>query len=65
MIPVGEMCTTNIAEESVTSDDIILTEPITIEEMVDWLDAIWQAGELTISEDEYLRFRNDLQESTE
>jgi hypothetical protein len=40
-------------------------EPTTIEEIVDWLDEIWQSGELTMSEDEYLRFRSVLQESTE
>jgi hypothetical protein len=40
-------------------------KPTTIEEIVDWLDAIWQSGELTISEDEYLRFRTDIQESSE
>lgn len=59
------MSTTTIAEEPVTNDDTTITEPTTNEEMVDWLDAIWQSGELTdvMSEEEYQRFRSVLQES--
>jgi alpha-tubulin suppressor-like RCC1 family protein len=65
MILVDQMSTTTIAEESITNDDTTITEPTTIEEIVDWLDAIWQSGELTISEDEYLQFRSNVQESEE
>jgi alpha-tubulin suppressor-like RCC1 family protein len=67
MILVDQMSTTTIAEEPVTNDDTTITEPTTIEEIVDWLDAIWQSGELAevMSEEEYLRFRSDVQESTE
>jgi len=52
-------------EEPVASEVPTEPQPITIEELVDWLDEIWQAGELTMSEEEYLDFRNDLEESTQ
>jgi parallel beta-helix repeat protein len=67
MILVDQMSTATIAEESMTNDDTTITEPTTIEEIVDWLDAIWQSGELNdvMSEEEYQRFRSDLQESDE
>jgi hypothetical protein len=67
MILVDQMSTTTIAEEPVTNDETTITEPTTIEELVDWLDAIWQSGELSedMSEEDYQRFRSDLQESTE
>jgi len=48
-------------EEPVVSEEPAEPQPMTIEELVDWLDEIWQAGELTMSEDEYLQFRNDIQ----
>ena len=51
-------------EKPVASEEPTEPQPITIEELVDWLDEIWQAGELTMSEEEYLDFRNDLEEST-
>jgi hypothetical protein len=35
-------------------DEAIEIEPLTVEEMVDWLDDIWQTGELTMNEQEYL-----------
>jgi hypothetical protein len=54
--------------ESPATEEFPTDEPITaIEQIVDWLDTIWQSGELTkvMSEEEYQKFRTDLQESTE
>jgi subtilisin family serine protease len=52
--------------ESPATEESPTDEPITeIEQIVDWLDEIWQSGELEMSEEDYLRFRTDLQESTE
>jgi hypothetical protein len=40
--------------------DLTVAEPVNIEELVNWLDGIWQAGEITISEEEYLEFRDKI-----
>jgi len=52
-------------EEYTINAEAAETEPLTVEELVDWLDRIWQAGELGMSEEEYLWFRSVLQESAE
>jgi hypothetical protein len=66
--PLGlanEMCATAAIEESDASDNVTEIEPLTVEDMVDWLDDIWQTGELTMNEQEYLEFRSVLLKSAE
>jgi hypothetical protein len=60
-----EMYSTSDIEESATSDEASNIEPFTVEELVDWLDDIWQTGELTMNEQEYLEFRSALLKSAE
>ena len=60
-----EMCAAAAIEESAASDNVTEIEPITVEDMVDWLDDIWQTGELTMNEQEYLEFRSTLLKSAE
>jgi hypothetical protein len=66
--PLGlanEMCATVDIEEPAASDEATDIEPLTVEDMVDWLDDIWQTGELTMNEQEYLEFRSALLKSAE
>jgi hypothetical protein len=49
-------------EEPVASEEQVEPEQINIEELLDWIDQLWQTGELGGSEEEYLDFRNAVQE---
>jgi subtilisin family serine protease len=63
---LDKMCDTTAAiEEPAASDEATDIEPFTVEEMVDWLDDIWQKGELTMNEQEYLEFRSALLKSAD
>ncbi len=48
-----------------TSSDAVVIEPLTVEQLVDWIDQVWQSGEFGGSEEEYLSFRNAILESDE
>jgi hypothetical protein len=65
LILVDETPAPAVVEESPAGEDVPVMEPMTTEELVDWLDEIWQAGELTMSEEEYQQFRNDIQAPSE
>jgi hypothetical protein len=62
---IEEMSETSSFEAPIEAEQPTVIEPLTIEQMVEWLDSVWQRGELTISEEEYLDFRNKILESGE
>ena len=60
------------AEEPATIEGLVMAEEpvdgsplIVIEALVNWLDGLWQSGELTMTEEEYQQFRSDIQGSSD